>query len=55
MNKKSQVLKYVKFEQNSLQLVIFTKSFFANNKDLFLQIGFIIYLVDLIYKVYIIY
>jgi hypothetical protein len=31
-------LRYVKLNQSSLQLVIFSDSFFANNRDLFSQI-----------------
>jgi hypothetical protein len=40
-------LKYVKFDSITLQLMIFTNSFFANNRNLFSQINYVICLVDL--------
>jgi hypothetical protein len=33
-------------DMNSLSLLVFTDAFFTNNKDLLLQIGFIIILID---------
>ncbi len=39
-------LQYVKLNQSSLQLVIFNDSFFANNRDLFSQIDYVICLAD---------
>jgi hypothetical protein len=39
-------LRYVKLNQSSLRLVIFTNSFFANNRDLFSQIDYVICLAD---------
>jgi hypothetical protein len=42
----SRDLKYVKFDSTTLQLMIFTNSFFANNRDLFSQIDYVIYFVD---------
>lgn len=46
VDNKSRGLRFVKLDQDSLQLIVFTDSSFANNKDLFLQIGFVICLVD---------
>lgn len=48
------MIKYVKLNQTSFQLVIFTNFFFANNKNLLLQINFNIYFVNLIFKINII-
>ncbi len=42
----SRDLKYVKLDSTTLQLMIFTNSFFANNQNLFSQIDYVIYLVD---------
>jgi hypothetical protein len=39
-------LRYVKLNQSTLQLVIFSDSFFANNRDLFSQIDYVICLTD---------
>jgi hypothetical protein len=39
-------LKFVKLDINTMQLVVFTDASFANNKDLSLQIGYIIVLAD---------
>ncbi len=43
---KFQGLRYVKLNQNTLQLVVFKDSSFANNKDLLSQIGYVICLAD---------
>ena len=43
---KSRELRYVKLDQDTLQLVVFTDSSFANNKDLSSQIGYVICLAD---------
>ena len=43
---KSRGLRYIKLDQDTLQLVVFTDSPFANNKDMLSQIGYVIYLVD---------
>ncbi len=42
----SRDLRYVKLDSTKLQLVIFTHSFFANNRDLSSQIDYVICLVD---------
>ena len=42
----SKGLKYVKLDLSTLQLVVFTDSFFANNRDLSSQIGYVICLAD---------
>ncbi len=42
----SRDLRYVKLDSTKLQLMIFTNSFFANNRDLFSQIDYVICLVD---------
>ncbi len=42
----SRDLRYVKLDSTKLQLVIFTNSFFANNRDLFSQIDYVICLAD---------
>ena len=42
IDNQSQGLKYVKLDRNSLQLVVFTDSSFANNRDLSSQIGYVI-------------
>jgi hypothetical protein len=42
-------LRYVKLNQLSLCLMIFTNLSFANNHDLFSQIDYVIYLADNIY------
>lgn len=52
---KSQRLRYIKLDQNSLQLVIFTDSLFANNKDMSSQISYVICLSDIINNANIIY
>ncbi len=43
----SRDLRYVKFDLTTLQLMIFTNSFFANNRNLFSQIDYVICFVDL--------
>jgi hypothetical protein len=48
-------LNFVKFNIEILQLLIFTNSLFANNKDLLSQIGYILVLADLLNKANIIY
>ena len=51
---KSQGLHYIKLDQDTLQLVVFTDSSFANNKDMSLQIYYVICLADATSKVNII-
>jgi hypothetical protein len=46
INNQIKELQYVKLDQSSLQLVIFSDSFFANNRDLFSQIDYVICLAD---------
>ena len=48
-------LKFIKLDINILQLLVFIDASFANNKDLFLQIGYIFILTDAIKKANIIY
>ena len=48
-------LSFIKFNIKMLQLFIFTDSLFINNKDLLLQIGYILVLTDLLNKVNIVY
>ena len=48
-------LTFVLLDVKSLSLVIFTDASFANNKDLSLQIGYVIVLTDRNYSVNIIY
>ena len=48
-------LKFVKLDVNTLQLLVFTDAFFANNKDLFLQISYIFVLADATKKANIVY
>lgn len=43
---KTRGLKYVKLDENTLRLVIFSDASFANNKDLTSQIGYVIVLAD---------
>ena len=43
---KSRGLRYIKLDQDMLQLVVFTDSSFANNKDMSSQIGYVIPLAD---------
>ena len=43
-------LSFIKLNIKTLQLLIFTNSLFANNKDLLLQIGYILILTDLLNK-----
>ena len=43
---KSEGLHYIKFDQDTQQLVIFTDSLSANNKDMSSQIGYDIYLAN---------
>ena len=45
---------YIKLDINILRLLVFTDALFVNNKDLFLQIGYILILADIINKVNII-
>jgi hypothetical protein len=42
----SRDLRYVKLDSTKLQLMIFTNSSFANNRDLFSQIDYVICLAD---------
>jgi hypothetical protein len=42
----SRDLKYVKLDSTKLQLIVFSNSSFANNRDLFSQIDYVICLVD---------
>ena len=46
LNNKFRKLKYVQFDQNILRFVIFTNSSFANNRNLFFQIDYVICLID---------
>ena len=46
---------FVKLDINILRLLTFTNALFANNKDLLLQIGYILVLEDALYKANIIY
>ncbi len=46
INNQIRKLQYVKLNQASLQLVIFSDSFFANNRDLSSQIDYVICLID---------
>lgn len=46
MDNKTRGLKYVKLDRNSLKVVIFIDSSFANNRDLSSQIGFVICIAD---------
>ena len=46
MTNKSQSLHYIQLDQDTLQLVVFMDSSYANNKDMSLQIGYVICLVD---------
>ena len=46
---------YIKLDINILYLLMFTDALFINNKDLLLQIGYILVLVDIINKANIIY
>jgi hypothetical protein len=41
---------YIKLDTNILHLLAFTDALFANNKDLLLQIGYILVLADIINK-----
>jgi hypothetical protein len=41
---------YIKLDINILCLFVFMDALFANNKDLFLQIGYILVLVDIMNK-----
>ena len=43
---KSRGLRYIKLDQDTLQLIVFTDSSFANNKDMSSQIGYVICLAD---------
>ena len=43
---KSRKLKYVKFDFDSLRLMIFIDSFYVNNWDFIFQIDYVIYLID---------
>jgi hypothetical protein len=45
---------YIKLDITTLQLLAFMDAFFTNNKDLLLQIGYILVLIDAINKVNII-
>ena len=46
---------YIKLDINTLHLLMFIDALFANNKDLLLQISYILVLVDIINKANIIY
>ena len=46
---------YIKLDINILHLLVFTDTLFVNNKALFLQIGYILVLADIINKANIIY
>ena len=46
---------YIKLDINILCLFVFTDALFINNKDLLLQIGYILVLADIINKANIIY
>ena len=46
---------YIKLDINTLYLLVFMDALFINNKDLLLQIGYILVLVDIINKANIIY
>ena len=46
---------YIKLDINILCLLMFTDALFTNNKDFFLQIGYILVLADIINKANIIY
>jgi len=48
-------LSFVKLDTETLQLLVFTDSSFANNKDLSSQIGYILVLADLLNKANIVY
>ena len=48
-------LKFIKLNINTLQLLVFTDASFTNNKDFFLQIGYIIILTNAIKKANIVY
>ena len=48
-------LSFIKLDIKTLQLLVFTNSSFANNKDLSSQIGYILVLADLLNKVNIVY
>ena len=51
MKNKHRNLKYVHLDQHFFQIMVFTDFSFANNRDLFFQIGFIICITDKIDKV----
>ena len=46
---------YIKLDINTLRLFIFTDALFINNKNLLLQIGYILVLVDITNKANIVY
>ena len=46
---------YIKLDINTLYLLVFTDALFINNKDLLLQIGYILVLADITNKANIIY
>ena len=48
-------LKFVKLNANTLQFLVFTNASFANNKDLFSQIGYVFVLANVSNKINIIY
>lgn len=52
---KFQRLHYIKLDQDTFQLIVFTDSSFANNKNMLLQIGYVICFVDIASKRNIIY
>ena len=51
----NRVLKFIKLDINTLQLLVFTNASFTNNKNLSLQIGYIIVLTNAIKKANIVY
>ena len=46
MKNKFRNLKYVHFDQHFFQIMMFTDAFFANNRNLFFQIGYVICIAD---------
>ena len=46
MKNKTRNLKYVHFDQHFFQIMVFTDAFFANNRDLSSQIGYVICIVN---------
>ena len=46
---------FIKLDINTLHLFVFTNALFTNNKDLSLQIGYVLILEDVLHKINIIY